>query len=274
MSDTVNKEGNAISDLIPQKSFWGVNFQTIQDAPIHSRERRKNNADYSANLMLWVRDRLPESDGLALDSLVSNPPSGKSFFHCQWDLSSVPPPVAKRIYDALDAVIFGQIRTVGARILLCEVVLHRLMQWQSLPNGPELWRRFGKEQALHLLVVRGVKGAKATLDDRMRGFRDDLKKEYALLRRWLQSQNPARRPLPSDKLLQLAKNYADENADSFIRLLGNWNLFESFVQESPEWLTAHNRTSAVFANDFLSRWTHRSVESLRQAISQMHPPEL
>jgi hypothetical protein len=271
MSDKANSEGGAASNLAPLRPVLGVNFQTIQDAPIYSRERRKNSADYSAQLMLWVRDRLPESDQLVLDQLVSNPTPGKNFFHFQWDLSSVAAPVAKRIYDALDAVIFGQIRTVGAKILLCEVALHRLLQWQSLPNGPQLWQRFGREQALHLRVASG---AKAPLDDGMRKLRDDLKKEHSHLRRWLQSQNPARRPLLPDRLLQLAKNYADENANSFVRLLGNWNLFELFIREWPEWLSDPRLTPAAFADAFLSKWTNRSEESLRQAISRMNPPKL
>lgn len=181
-----------------------------------------------------------------------------------------PPEAATRIFDALDDVIFSQARTLGSKLLLCDAVLRRLIKWDSLSNGPELWKRLGQEMAMHIRVVRGE--AKLPLEDRMRAFRVDLKREHSLLRRWIRSQRQT--SMDTDELVALTRHYTEENPDSFRRLRANWTLFESFVRNEPEWLTQRTLTSAAFADAFLAKHTNRSEESLRQSISKMPSPKL
>lgn len=239
-----------------------VNFDTVEDVPTDPIERRRVDASILHFLEKDWLGRLSKADALALDEHSRNGVTE----------SIEPPDLARRIFDAIDEAIFSQARTLGPKLLLCDIALRRLLKWDSLSNGPELWKRFGREMATHLEVARGKK--KHPLDDRMRLFRNDLKTEYVTLKRWLRSENPRRQVIPVDELVSLAKKHADDNPRAFSRLRANWTLFESFTKSYPEWLTQRNLTPAAFADAFLARFTNRKEESLRQAITGMPLPKL
>ena len=229
-----------------------INFDHIDDVPTDEKERALVNVSLTALIENAWLNRLPEREKKAIDDDPNNLPAS--------------------VFDTLDDVIFLQVRSLGARIFLCDSVLRRLMTWDSLSNGPHLWKRFGEEMRTHIQVWRGQK--KLPLEQGMRPLRDDLKREYVVLRRWLRSQNPKRRTIPIDELLASAHGYVSANRNSFRRLRMNWHLLEARIREYPEWLTDANLTAAAFADDFLAEHTNRSIESLRQSISRMRPRKL
>jgi hypothetical protein len=133
-----------------------VNFDCIEDVPTDPAERRI--VDASA-LHLLEKDRLGR---------LSDEDKAVIARHSEQGIteSIEPPDASARIFDALDQAIFSQALTVGPKLLLCDGVLRRLLEWDSLSNGPELWVRFGREMVGHLNIVRG--NQKHPLDDRMR----------------------------------------------------------------------------------------------------------
>lgn len=237
---------------MPVEAELIVNFDYIDDVPVDKGERALIDLSLVAVIENAWLSRLSDRDKKAIEHNQDNLPAS--------------------VFDALDEVIFLQARTLGARLFLCDVVLRRLMKWDSLSNGPHLWKRFGEEMGTHIQVWRGQK--KLPLDDRMRPFRDGLKQEYAVLHRWLRSQNPKRRPIPTDELLASAQAHVEKHPSSFKRLRMNWHLFQIFIQESPWWLGSQRPAPASFANEFIASFSNRGIESLRQNISSMSPRKL
>lgn len=244
-----------------------TDFQSVAVAPIDPQERAHASRSLSIHIILWTTDRLGDRDKEEFRRWASDLPATQSPVNYPWDLHAVAQPVARRIFQALDEIILEQARAIGIRVWLSDVVLNRMAQWEEELKGAELYEQFGKELALRINVSRGKK--RASLDPKMRAFKDDVKKEYSHLQKVLRSRDGGRRPLTFDDLLSLAEGHIKANSRAFQRLAANLTLFRAVVQKDNEWLTQRNMTPAMFAQEFLAVATNRSAESLRQELSRM-----
>ena len=80
--------------------------------------------------------------------------------------------------ELLDEFLVFQARTLGWRIMLCDVALSRFASWNFDPKGPELFERFGTAMAYTARTLQGK--AKVPLTDPLlREYRDTFVREFA-----------------------------------------------------------------------------------------------
>jgi hypothetical protein len=242
-----------------------TDFLSIEHVPSNQERREHVNISLTWNILNWVSDRLEQQDRAEFLQLTENcPPDQFLTDH----LRTMKEPAKRRVFHALDEVIFGQARSIGMRIFHSVLVLVRLAQWEEEPRGAELYEQLGKELALRINVLRGKK--RAPLDPKMRAFKDEVKAEYSLLKNVLRSRDSANgRVLPFHGLLSLAEEHIKAHPLAFPRLASNLTSFRTVVQKDNEWLTQRNMTPTAFAHEFLAVATNRTAESLRQELSRM-----
>ena len=176
--------------------------------------------------------------------------------------------------NALDEIIVRQAATVGWRIGLSWLVQWRLSEWEVLPNGLELLRRYHSSIARAVRIFRRLETP--PLDDPgLYVFKVETIKELKIVLHKLRDDFHDRLCDPpaelKPKVVSRFLNVVKRNSRSLPYLASNRHRWLVFLNEQPTELTQllnKRRLSPASLFDAWLAWCkHVSIEWLRQQIS-------
>jgi hypothetical protein len=131
--------------------------------------------------------------------------------------------------ELLDEFIVFQARTLGWRIVLCDVALSRIDSWNLDPRGPELFEKLGAAMAYTARTLQ--RKAKVPFSDPLLPeYRDTFVREFRLLRNQLRSSFASQRRPPT---LAVAGKWVEQRVkqspESFQLLFANLGSFMDYL---------------------------------------------
>lgn len=176
-------------------------------------------------------------------------------------------------FEKLDALILKQTETLGWRMTLSEIVHMRFFSWDFQPNGPALFREFGK--ALAKSALRFQKEELPPIDDPdLHLAKKETVKELRQLLHKLRKATVSRRTAPtSHELIALFESAVSADDASFPYLKANidsWiHFFRTHSTSVKPFVLGKRVSPASLFDSWLAYCKGRDPETVRQMVSEL-----
>jgi hypothetical protein len=193
-------------------------------------------------------------------------------FCAVWPKIDLVPPT---LFVKLDWVILHQTQTLGWRISLCELVKFRFSQWDSLANGPELYRKLGAAFARSARIMQR-KELPPVEDSEIWAVKQETVKELRRVLQIMRTTFSKRRTRPAQtEVVAFFTTTVSDPAQAFSHLYANLDRWLKFFEENPQavhpLVFASRPSPAMLYDDFHAWATGWQPEALRQATSELRP---
>jgi hypothetical protein len=169
--------------------------------------------------------------------------------------------------------VLEQAETMGWRLGLSTLVHLRFSEWDSYPNGPALFERYGK--AIAKSARRFQKRELPPIDDpELYRVKRETVPELRLLLRSMRNALSRRRSQPSsDELIDYFRKTASAEGDAFIHLKTNLNSWLRYFRANSisikVLLNGKRATPAALFDSWLAWSKGFDPETIRQKISEL-----